>query len=307
MNTLHKAPAEAKVDLAAIKARLPDYLSQLGEVREQRGKLTTCCPLHEDRHPSLEATEKDGSWVWFCHPCGIGGTVIDLHMKRTGLAEGDAIRELAAMFNAPGVQGLVTRPVAASKPRPARYSPTDAEYARAGEAAKTLGLDAKRCEFIAKAKSWKSETVQRLAAECSLGWEDGKIAFIYSTGMKLRWREGDKRRFAFAFGKPHSLWREHMREPGFDGDGATERVIITEGETDAIRLIDLGLDSLETRIMAVPSASTWPLDAEVKLRGLREVIFAPDNDNAGQAHVGEWCALIRRYVPSVRVINWKTL
>jgi DNA primase len=307
MQTLSSKTASGKIDLAAIKARLPDYLANIGEVKDVRGKLVICCPLHEDWHPSLSAQEKDGAWVWFCHPCGIGGSVIDLHMKRTGLAESEAIRELAVLFNAPSVQGIATRPVAASKPKATRYAPTDAEYARAAVAAQTLGLNAKLCEQIAKARSWKPETIQRLAAECSLGWEDGKAAFIYSTGMKLRWREGDKRRFAFAFGKPHSLWREHMREPGFDGDGATVRVIITEGETDAIRLIDLGLDSLATRIMAVPSASTWPLDAEEKLRGLREVIFAPDNDDAGQAHVAEWCALVTPYVPSVRVLNWKNL
>jgi DNA primase len=307
MQTLSSKTANGKIDLAAIKARLPDYLAQLGKVKEQRGKLVTCCPLHEDRHPSLEAKEKDGAWVWFCQPCGIGGTVIDLHMKRTGLAEGDAIRELAAMFNAPSVQDIATRPVAASKPKPTRYAPTDAEYARAAVAAQTLGLNAKLCEQIAKARSWKPETIQRLATECSLGWEDGKAAFIYSTGMKLRWNQNGERRFSFAFGKPHSLWREHMLEPGFNGEGTTERVIITEGETDAIRLIDMGLDSLATRIMAVPSASTWPLDAELKLCGLREVIFAPDNDDAGQAHVAEWAALISHAVPSVRIINWKNL
>ena len=307
MDNKSQNQATGKIDLAAIKARLPDYLAQLGKVKEQRGKILACCPLHEDRHPSLSAQEKDGAWVWFCQPCGIGGTVIDLHMERTGLAEGDAIRELAVLFNAPSVQGIATRPVAASKPKPTRYAPTDAEYARAAAAAKALGLDAKRCEFIAKARNWKPETIQRLAAECSLGWDEGRLAFIYSTGMKQRWKQGGERRFAFAFGKPHSLWREHMREPGFDGDGATVRVIITEGETDAIRLIDLGLDSLATRIMAVPSASTWPLDAEEKLRGLREVIFAPDNDAAGQAHVAEWCALVTPYVPSVRVLNWKNL
>ncbi|MEQ1853521.1 MAG: CHC2 zinc finger domain-containing protein [Chthoniobacteraceae bacterium] len=288
-------------DLDAIKARLPQYLESIGVVKEQRGKLFTCCPLHEDRHPSLTAEEKGGCWVWKCWPCRKGGTVIDLHVERTGTTLADAISDLARMFNSPAaVVGTTTK-----KPTPKAmqtpYDPTDAELSSARAAAKTLGLDAHLCARIAKARSWKPETIQRLASECSLGWEDNKLGFIYSTGLKLRWRQAGERRFMFAFGKPHSLWREHMREK------RTERFIITEGETDAIRLIDLGLDDAINRVVALPSASTWPLDAEVRLRGLREVIFAPDDDKAGQSHVAEWSALVRRYVPTVRILNWKTI
>lgn len=88
-----------RIDLDALKARLPAYLDKIGVPYTVRGQKLNCrCPLHEDRHPSFEASLKAGAWLWFCHPCNAGGTVIDLHMARTGLAEGDAISELGAMF-----------------------------------------------------------------------------------------------------------------------------------------------------------------------------------------------------------------
>jgi hypothetical protein len=39
-----------------------------------------------------------------------------------------------------------------------------------------------------------------------LGWHEGKLAFIYESGVKLRWRKHGERIVRWAFGKPW-LWR----------------------------------------------------------------------------------------------------
>ncbi len=87
-------------DLDAIKAGLPDYLARIGaEPRITGDKLVCRCPLHEDRNPSFSAERKaSGAWEWFCHPCQVGGIIVDLHIKRTGLGVSEAVRELAAIL-----------------------------------------------------------------------------------------------------------------------------------------------------------------------------------------------------------------
>src|SRR5262249_56699128 len=59
---------------------------------------------------------------------------------------------------------------------------------------------------LAKSRGWRTETVTELAWEPSLGWHDGKLAFLYESGCKLRWRENGERVIRWAFGKPW-LWR----------------------------------------------------------------------------------------------------
>ncbi len=254
---------------------------------------------------SLALDLKDGELVFFDHEAGAGGDCIRIWARERGVTDGDALKSCAAWAGVSdnGAQDTLPSrkaPLPRSAPQP--YGMTDDELKRAARAAHALGKNPNVCANIASRRQWTSETIGQLAGECSLGVEDRKLAFLYVTGIKLRWRdESGKRRFVFACGKPHSLWRAHMRE------GRTEQAIITEGETDAITLIDLGHDTGATRIFSVPSASTWPLDWRRALAGLDEVIFATDADEAGQRHVAEWAEIIRPHVGKVRSINWKAV
>jgi hypothetical protein len=56
------------------------------------------CPFHNDRVPSLEVSQRDGIWLWFCFACQTGGTIIDFVMKRDGVDEKEAIKKLAQQF-----------------------------------------------------------------------------------------------------------------------------------------------------------------------------------------------------------------
>ena len=54
----------------------------------------TCCPFHEDRHPSMKLNED----YCFCFGCGASGDVIDFTARLFGLSPKDATEKLAADF-----------------------------------------------------------------------------------------------------------------------------------------------------------------------------------------------------------------
>ena len=57
----------------------------------------TCCPFHEERHPSLKLNED----YFFCFGCGASGDVIDFTGRLFGLSPRDAAQKLAADFGIP--------------------------------------------------------------------------------------------------------------------------------------------------------------------------------------------------------------
>ena len=65
----------------------------------------TCCPFHEDRHPSLKMNED----YFFCFGCGASGDVIDFTARLFGISPKDAATKLAADF------GINPRPPEQSK------------------------------------------------------------------------------------------------------------------------------------------------------------------------------------------------
>jgi hypothetical protein len=290
---------EIKTRIAARAEEFPREL--FGDRLHRDGPWKWCVGTHG----SLALEIKDGELVFFDHESGQGGDAIALWARERSISNGDALKGCAAWAGI-AVDGTST-PHAPRKPEPPRQPPqayrmTDAELKRAALDAQTLGTSQQLCAAIAARRQWQPDTIAQLARECSLGVEDGKLAFIYETGIKLRWQHEDgERRFVFACGKPHSLWRAHRREKH------TERAIITEGETDGITLIDFGYDTGATRVFSVPSASVLPLEWPRALAGLSEVILALDADDAGQRHVKEWAAIIRPHVGTVRAINWKVV
>ena len=60
----------------------------------------TCCPFHNDRHPSLKLNEE----YFFCFGCGAKGDVIDLVARLCDLSGYEAVQKLAADF------GISTEP-----------------------------------------------------------------------------------------------------------------------------------------------------------------------------------------------------
>ncbi len=78
----------------AIKAAVP-----MREAAEHYGLRVlpngmTCCPFHEDHHPSLKLNED----YFFCFGCGAHGDVIDFTAKLWGLSAQKAVEKLSGDF-----------------------------------------------------------------------------------------------------------------------------------------------------------------------------------------------------------------
>src|SRR5438067_11853568 len=84
--------------------------------------------------------------------------------------------------------------------------PTEEAGRRLMKASDTLAGDLNVCAKLTKLRGWKTATVHDLAVEGSLGFEDGKLCFLYDSGMKVRCRRNDERIIFWAFGKPW-IWR----------------------------------------------------------------------------------------------------
>ena len=181
------------------------------------------------------------------------------------------------------------------------YTPTDQECRDVQQMVETLVSDSSLWERIAKGRGWKPETIRQLALETYLGWRDSKLAFIYDTGIKLRWRCKGERIIRWAFGKPW-LWRgAYLSIP------TRTNVYITEGEPDCIALLDGGLEDDETRLaVALPSSSTFD-SSWARLFTGKHVVLCFDADDAGQKAVARVSSLLQGYAGSVRRLDWEGL
>ena len=326
-----------RYDLDAIKGTLPGYLEKTGcEPRPQKtGQgFAALCPLHDDRNASLLAVErKPGLWTWYCHPCGEGGTVIDLHAKRAGIDAAAAIAELGALFNTPLLDGPAAGPSVRALARGSRMTDADADRIPglpgagsvpppkppepepltgdaaaecSGAVAALLADDAARRDHAA-ALGVSPVTLERLAAALDLGLIGGRLAYLAHDGTdwhgcQVRNRPGESVRFYWKHGKPFLPWRGWRLN-----DRRVRTVYLCEGQSDAIALIDAGLEDLANpaapvAVVAVPGTSFpdhWPA-----LFRFRRVILCGDRDEPGQRAVRKIGETLLPLAESVRVFSW---
>ncbi|HVF73331.1 MAG TPA: toprim domain-containing protein [Chthoniobacterales bacterium] len=177
------------------------------------------------------------------------------------------------------------------------YDLSDSECRTALKMAETLRDDFNLCERIARARGWRAETIRQLAQELHLGWCDGKLAFIYDSGAKLRYRENGERIIRWAFGKPW-LWRGAFIKQ-------SQTLYLSEGESDAITLIDAGIENeAGTSVVALPSASTFDQSWNDLFRE-KDVILAFDNDRAGSDATARVSRLLQPTAKSLCRLNWE--
>ena len=82
---------------------ITDYLLRLGysDMKKTLQGYKMPCPIHKGKKDNFHISRNNGTWVYYCFSgCGgKGGSIIDLHMELVGTDEGQAINELAEMFN----------------------------------------------------------------------------------------------------------------------------------------------------------------------------------------------------------------
>lgn len=160
-----------------------------------------------------------------------------------------------------------------------------------------LGKSDTLCASIAARRGWKPETIRHAAQDMSMGWiafdadvrkpdrdcPNSAPCFIYRAGLKVRFigKDGKKTfRFLKTEGLNHkSIWRSELITQ------ETKTVWLTEGEPDALRLMDLGMGELGGNsevVCALPDSGYTIRHDEIELLRGREIIFVPDTDKAGR-------------------------
>ena len=102
----------------------------------------TCCPFHEDHHPSMKLNER----YFYCFGCGATGDVIDLVAKLFNLSSYEAVRKLAEDF---GIDPDKP-PAAIALPRPERLLLN----AHRQETVRCLRV---LCDYLHLLEDWKKE------------------------------------------------------------------------------------------------------------------------------------------------------
>jgi hypothetical protein len=270
------------IDFDAIRARnpLPEYCASRGiQLRRSGGSRIARCPLHNEHHGNAFVVFDDGHWRCF-GKCQKSGDVTDLEQALGGGTRAEAAARLGverAQIAKPLPKVLeheIKPAITKQNPFGLPYRMTHSERHLCVEAAERLLASESAIKSIADQRKWKAETIRNLALDPSLGvTADRRLVFLYESGLKVRWKKNGERQIRWEFGKPW-LWRG-----GCIKQAAT--VYICEGETDAITLLDAGVEQEpKTLVIALPSAS-FHIDRWASLFASKRVVIATDADEAG--------------------------
>jgi hypothetical protein len=256
------------IDFTRIRESNPllEYCQNHGiELRRSGNRRIGKCPLHNELNGEAFVNHPDQKWQCY-RKCARSGDVTDLEQELHGGTLAEAAARLGGMapIGASTTVSVSMLPIGnaeiprfvptASNPLALPYVLTAEEIQRCQRYALRILQDHEYLQRVAKARQWRQETLHDLALDGYLGRdEEDHICFISASGCKSRWRENGERRFRFLFGKSW-LWRGELIPQA-------QTVYLCEGETDAISLIDRGIeDDGETWLLdfRVPP-STWSL------------------------------------------------
>ncbi len=292
--------------LAALRARLADYLAALGvELRKNGTRLVGRCPVHEDRSPSF-AVFGASHEACGCHPCGFTGDVFKLSrwLGRSSTFP-DAVRDVASVLGVyvpQGTQAPATRPAKAKQAPaplpPFKLSDADREKHHAARLAFSDALDGGKLEPLARELGIPPWALRWCAMGTSgLGWIKGKLAYLYPEGIKVRNPEGCTTRFRWEAGKATAPWRYEWIRP------ETATVYLTEGESDCLALVAAGLESDPGKAcVAIPGAEGFKPEWAAIFDGKRAVLCF-DFDRKGREATAKVAAMLKGH--AAEILTWK--
>jgi hypothetical protein len=162
---------------------------------------------------------------------------------------------------------------------------------------------------VGQRPEWTRETVRGAALDGDLGFElncvwydfEGPaVLFGYNFGVKARWLLSGRRVVRWVCGGPTDLcWRQsHLRKDH-------QRIYITEGETDALTGISIGLedDTVPSLVIGLASASQTP---KAEAFTDKEVVIVSDPDGAGAKATRKLLNLCGRFARKVVAMQPET-
>ena len=308
-----------RINADTLKTLLPEYLQAIGyppNFRANGSTLKARCPLHSDTKPSFTGTLKGDSWVWFCHPCGVGGTVIELH---AALADLSAKDDFATICHEIGELVGLDASTAPLEPMRPTLSPVKVKESKAINADELERIttpwrvrlydDTGLRESFARELGLAPDTLKRLTmpsldalgitpAGLKLMKADGttctlqgpRLVYVGDGGFKIRdpfgtgtprfWRVGELRR----------PWRSHWLTRSLN----ITDVHLVESESTAAALIDAGYDDpFGKRSCVIATSGVNGFDAAWKPMFVGRVVhFWPDEDEAGNRFFQDTATLL---------------
>ena len=260
------------------------------------GNAKCCCPFHPDRTPSFSVHPNDG--VAHCFGCHWKGDIYQYVMESRSVDFIEAWVKLNEWFL--GGSRTIRKPVTAlPAAKSATIQLTEEQHDEREQYGKRLETDLWLAERICQQRfewngeRWNPQTLRHMAMDGPLGWSGDCLVFMYPTGNKFRRWPGKE--FIWE-GEKLSLWRRH-------GISSATHVYLTEGETDAITLIDRGVeDDPNTTVVAVPGAGSFQAEWAKQFEGKTVTLFF-DNDEAGEAGAEKTGTLLQPYASEILTVN----
>ncbi len=267
-------------------------------VLRKSGSYYMCrCPFHSDKTPSFAVREDDDT-TGKCFGCNWYGNIFDYEMEFHRVDFRTAWERLNDFYyKSPrkGTKAKTEKQTAAASPL------TEGQLAERKKYAQRLATDAWIASRICQLRwersgnRWNPKTLQGLGREGSLGWAGDALAFIYPTGTKYR-RWPDKEFIWECEGI--SLWRGHLLTEA-------AHIYLTESETDAIALIDAGLENNPgVAVVAAPSATSFKKEWAEHFQD-KVVIFCFDADEAGEEALKRIAILLHPYAKQMSTVDLK--
>lgn len=231
-------------------------------------------PFRGDRNPSFSIFQQGRKWKDFSSD--EGGDIYDFYQKATGCTWIEAVNALAA--------GATNQPVLAPEPPKQKIlAVTDTQRKFEQEAMRDWKSwygksDSVMAKFL-ELKGINREIAQSLHREGSIGCIDGKPVFCYPYGLKCRYEAETSHSTRWLCGSASGyVWRhQQLASPHL------KQVIVTESESDAMRLMSLVSQGMRRLIVAAPGCSWRTTGDYLHLIGAhRSVVIWTDNDDAGR-------------------------
>lgn len=292
MNDNNKRPSPQKTDRGEIKdlrEALPEYVLKLGLSPDfVGGEIVLLCPFHNDHNPSLRIFG-DKLEKWHCFPCDCGGDIFDLSIKlRRSTDFKSALADVKAVLGKDASNIVAMPPRAPATPKAPAKRKEDGVL-KAGEAQKII--DSKRA--LNKAEVSNNPILDRINSDLgfeailfrslrdsnstdSLGLYDGRLAYAYGTGLKVRkFRDEGGPRFYWAFGKALAPWRADLITE------EVRKVVIVEGESDCMVAVISGVEKNGDTVAVASPGTSFSKDW-VSIFSGKEVVICFDLDDPGQ-------------------------
>lgn len=274
------------IDIESIKASNP--LDQVVErfTGQQIEKHKISCPLHSDTTPSMHIYDDGG---FKCFQCGVHGDVLDFVGYFYFGQRYDAATHFSDVIDKLGGINIAPLPERIVKPKP---EPAKLSIDLASIMDWHLNMpDSRRAYWL------KRGLFDQTINDFMLGW-DGKrytIPHLYRLvpfGVKRRQSDVED-------GIPHKYTSVTGSRSGlFNADVLwnTDKVVICEGEIDAMLLTQWGFPA----VSSTAGAGTWKADWVKLFSSVRQIFILYDNDAAGRTGSSLVFATMRR----AKIINY---